>query len=216
MDDALAKGWEGFKEVMNGNLVYTDVVLQKTFGTFALIDEGCQCYAVINEELVKGLGLRYVSSENREIKGASKVMKNGKIKGAVAFRMEIAGFNQNVYAYVVDNLAFPIILGNPWKAANKIRTAPEKRRYYHGVAKQWIAEGRNHLERKDTDDFASVAVATSEDIEMALKEKPELTLEQLKERLPPEIKDMAALFSKRESEKLAPYRSSIDHHIELY
>ena len=48
---------------MNGNLIYTDVVLQNNFGTSALIDEGCQCYAAINDNLAKGLGLSYVSYE---------------------------------------------------------------------------------------------------------------------------------------------------------
>jgi len=196
---------------MNGNLVYTDVILQKTFGTFALIDEGCQCYAAINRDLVLGLGLPYVSRENRKVKGASSMMEGSSIEGVVALRMEIIGFSQIVYAYVVPKLAFPIILGNPWKAHNKIRTAPEKGRYYHGLAKQWVTEGRNHLEREDNGDFTTVATARSEDIAIALKSKESPTLDQLQSSLPPEIQDMTPLFSKREAEKLAPYRLGIDY-----
>jgi len=200
---------------MNGNLVYTDVILQKTFGTFALIDEGCQCYAAINRDLVLGLGLPYVSRENRKVKGASSMMEGSSIEGVVALRMEIIGFSQIVYAYVVPKLAFPIILGNPWKAHNKIRTAPEKGRYYHGLAKQWVTEGRNHLEREDNGDFTTVATARSEDIAIALKSKESPTLDQLQSSLPPEIQDMTPLFSKREAEKLAPHRLGIDHRIEV-
>ena len=74
---------------MNGNLVYTDVILENNLGTSALIDEGCQCYAAINGDLAKGLGLRWVSQEKREVKGASAGMKNPRIEGVVAFRMEI-------------------------------------------------------------------------------------------------------------------------------
>jgi len=48
---------------------------------------------MINKELVKGLSLRYISSENCEIKGAFKVIKNRKIKGAIMFWIEIIGFN---------------------------------------------------------------------------------------------------------------------------
>ena len=66
-----------------------------------------------------------------------------RIEGVVAFRMEIRGFQQIVYAYVVPNLAFPLILGNPQKAYNQVRTAPEKRRYYYGRAKKQIKEGKN-------------------------------------------------------------------------
>ena len=98
---------------MNRNLVYTDVILQNNLGTSALIDEGCQCYAAINGDLVKGLGLRFVSCEAREVKGASSFMKSSKIEGVVAFFMRIAGFCQKVYAYVVLGLTFLLILGNP-------------------------------------------------------------------------------------------------------
>ena len=48
--------WEEVKDGMNGNLIYTDVILQNTVGTSALVDEGCQCYAAINGDLAKGLG----------------------------------------------------------------------------------------------------------------------------------------------------------------
>jgi hypothetical protein len=59
-------------------------------------------------------------------------MRNSEVKGVVTFRIDIAGHSQVVYVYVIPNLDFLLILGNPWKAHNKIRTAPEKRRFYHG------------------------------------------------------------------------------------
>jgi len=40
-DKALVEGWNEVKDVMNGNLIYTDVILQNYLGTYALIDEGC-------------------------------------------------------------------------------------------------------------------------------------------------------------------------------
>jgi hypothetical protein len=40
-------------------------------------------------------------------------MQNANIVGVVAFRMEINGFPQMVYAYVVPGLAFPLVLENP-------------------------------------------------------------------------------------------------------
>jgi transposase InsO family protein len=200
---------------MNGNLVYTDVTLQNNVRTSALIDEGCQCYAAINAKLAKGLGLRFVSRETREVKGASSAMQNANIIGVVAFRMEISGFLQNVYAYVVPGLAFPLVLGNPWKAHNKVRTAPEKRRYFHGRAKKWIDEGQNHLEQEDHGNYTALAASIATDIEKALKTKPYLTQEELKQTLPPEVHDMIPLFCRREAEKLAPHREGIDHKIDL-
>ena len=164
---------------MNGNLVYTDVILQNNLRTSALIDEGCQCYATINRDLVKGLKLRFVSHESREVKGASSFMKSSKIEGVVAFFMRIAGFRQKVYAYIVLGLTFPLILGNPWKAHNKVRTAPEERRFYHGRAGKWISEGRNHKERKDQGCFTTLAAAIASDIEKALQTKEYPTLKEL-------------------------------------
>lgn len=142
-------------------------------------------------------------------------MKGANIEGVVAFQMEIDGFEQTVYAYVVSDLAFPVILGNPWKAHNKVRTQPEKHRYYHGRARRWVAEGRNHKTYKDDGDFTTVAAATSEDIEKVLKPKEYLTAAELEKKLPPELKDMAPLFNKREAEELPPHREGIDHHIDI-
>ena len=95
-------------------------------------------------------------------------MKSSKIEGVVAFFMRIAGFRQKVYAYVVPGLTFPLILGNPWKAHNKVRTAPEERRFYHGRAQKWITEGRNHNDRPDSGCFTTLAVAITADIKKAL------------------------------------------------
>jgi len=211
----LTDGWNEVRTVMNGNLVYTDVTLQNNVRTSALIDEGCQCYAAINAKLAKGLGLSYVSREIREVKGASSAMQNANIVGVVAFRMEIDGFQQTVYAYVVPGLQFPLVLGNPWKAHNKVRTAPEKRRYYHGRAKQWVEEGLNHLEYEDSGDYTTLAASIASDIEKALKTKAFPTQAELKKTLPPEVHDMIPLFCRREAEKLAPHRPGIDHKIEL-
>ena len=215
MDGALTKNWDEVRTVMNGNLIYTDVTLQNNVGTSALIDEGCQCYAAINAKLAKGLGLSYVSHETREVKGATSALESANIVGVVAFRMEINGFTQNVYAYVVPGLAFPLVLGNPWKAHNKVRTAPEKHRYYHGRAQKWVEEGRNHLEYEDNGNYTTLAASIAADIEKALKTKGYPTREELKKKLPPEIHDMIPLFSRREAEKLAPYRKGIDHRIDL-
>jgi hypothetical protein len=88
----VAKGWSRVREKMNRNLVYTDIILQNNLGTSALIDKGCQCYAMINRDLAQGLGLCFVSYEKREVKGASSFIKSSNIEGVVAFRMEIAGF----------------------------------------------------------------------------------------------------------------------------
>lgn len=127
---------------MNGYPVFTDVVLNNTSTISALIDEGCECYAAIDQSLVETLGLPYVDNVKRRIRGATHAM-DSKIQGVVGFRMEIGGFSQTIYAYAVPRLAFPLILGNPWKVHNKVRTAPDERRVFHGRADVWVPETRN-------------------------------------------------------------------------
>ena len=83
VEKILTRDWNEVQDRINGNLVYTDVILQNNLGTSALIDEGCQCYAAINGDLVKGLGLRFVSREAREVKGASSFIKSSKIEGVL-------------------------------------------------------------------------------------------------------------------------------------
>jgi hypothetical protein len=54
-----------------------------------------------------------------------------------------------------------------------------------------------------------------EDIRKALREKKPNTEEELKTSLLPEVHDLIPLFLSRKADKLPPYRSGIDHRIEL-
>ena len=157
----------------------------------------------------------FVSYKTRDVKGASTTIGGLSITRVVAFQMEIAGFVQRVYAYVVLGLAFPIILGNPQKAHNKIQTALEKRRYYYGRLRQQVNKGRNYQEYQDNGSFTIVATASSKDIKKFLKPTEYLTIGELEKLLPPELKDIAPLFNKREAEKLLLYREGINYYINL-
>jgi hypothetical protein len=81
--------------------------------------------------------------------------------------------------------------------------------------KQWIAEGRNHLDHEDYGSFTTVTAATTKDIEKALQTEPYPTIDELKRMIPPEVHDMLPLFNRREAEQLALYREGIDHKIDL-
>jgi hypothetical protein len=117
---------------MNGSSVFTDVVLNNTLTIAALIDEGCECYAAIDKNLAESLGLPIVDRASRRIRGATQAMKDSGIEGVVGLQMEIGGLPQTLYAYRVPDLHFPLILGNPWKVHNRVRTAPEEKRIFHG------------------------------------------------------------------------------------
>lgn len=202
----------------------------------ALIDEGAACFAAVSEFLFDKLGLPVIDSVNRRIKGATSEMVGARITAITALELEIAGYRETIYAYVVPNLEYPMVLGNPWKALNRIRTAPEEGRFYHGRAGKWIKEwdeGRpawvkrrleggddekgphpewSHMESGEEVEIHAVAMS---DIDKALKEKPPLTDEELRGLVPPQFHDLLPLFSKREADKLPPHRPGVDHKIEL-
>jgi predicted aspartyl protease len=45
---------------MNRSSIFVDIVLNNTLTVAALIDEGCECYTVIDRNLVRTLGLPLV------------------------------------------------------------------------------------------------------------------------------------------------------------
>lgn len=96
-----------------------------------------------------------------------------------------------------------------------MRTTPEERRFYHGRAQKWIKEGRNHKDRQDRGDLTTLAAAIASDIEKALQTREYPSIEELRNKLPPEVRDMAPLFCQREADKLLPHRPGIDHRIDL-
>ena len=88
-------------------------------------------------------------------------------------------------------------------------------RYYHGRVERWVAEGRHHQDHQEDDSFTKIAASITSDIEKALKHKEYPTVEALKKKLPPEIRDLIPLFNKREADKLPPHRDGVDYRIEI-
>jgi hypothetical protein len=68
-----------------------------------------------------------------------------------------------------------------------------------------VKEGKNHKIRRDCSCFTTLAASIASDIEKALKTKEYPMIQELKEKLPPEIRDMALLFCQQEADKLLPY-----------
>lgn len=158
--------------------------------------------------------------------------------GVTAFHMEIDGVHEKSYAYIVPKMGYPLILGNPWKATNNVRTAPNLGRFQIGRTRRWVDQwtkgppnwllrrirriesGKRALETFSGDDLAEsddihLAAVRSTDIEKALKVKEPMTPDEVRRKLPPEFHDLLALFMKREAEKLAPHWAGVDHEINL-
>lgn len=221
----MKQGWDAFRSNMDGHLNRTGVVLNGANVFSALIDEGCQCYAAISADLFNQLGLPLVNSCNRTIKGPTQDMNGLSVTGVTAFRLEIDGLSERAFAYIVPGLEYPLILGNPWKTKNKVRTAPDEGRFYHGLGRRWIdlwndkipnwigkCIGRTRTDRnasvaskKNTENGISIHSVKLSDIEKALAAKKVRTTEDLEALIPPEFHNLLPLFNKREAEKLAPH-----------
>ena len=109
---------------MNGKLVITGAIVDNIHIISTLIDDGCQCYAAISEALFKRLGLPYIDDGERYVKGVTGDEMKSRTAGVTGFEINFDGHQSLIYAYVVPNPEFPLILGNPWKAHNYVRTAP--------------------------------------------------------------------------------------------
>jgi len=60
----------------------------------------------------------------------------------VVLWLKMNGFPSTIYAYRVANLAFPLILGNPWKVHDRVWTASEEGQFFHERARRWMLETR--------------------------------------------------------------------------
>ena len=110
------------------------VRINSVHATKALIDSGCDCYAVVSEDLVTRLSLLLVEECSRPLRGYSEEMKQGKSSGVAVLTVEICGFEEEVFAYVVPGLSQDLFLGNPWMARNKTSYNAGRKQLWHGRA----------------------------------------------------------------------------------
>lgn len=99
---------------MDDRPMLINITLNKTFLSHALIDNGCQCYAAISETLFVDLDLPLIRIPKREVRGASGAMTGAFIQGVSYAEVDIEGYSQIIYFYVVPMLEHPVILGKPW------------------------------------------------------------------------------------------------------
>lgn len=157
--------------------------------------------------------------------------------------METRSYQEPVYAYIIPNLEFPLVLGKPQLIKNKAFSVPHQEKIWHSRADHWIPHISQqshsnrleeleaatqvtgstfmaHLQRirknhgKSMAELAVFAVSL-EDINKALRAKIPPTEEELQARIPPEFHNMLPLFIKKEADKLNPHKPRVDHKINL-
>lgn len=199
----------------------------------ALIDNGCLCTGIISEKLSNKLNLPRTPIPPRPLETAENNTKNKPIIRYVThISLDLDGHVMSqVMLYVVPKSTHQLILGKKWiedqdviihSKDQKIRL--RKLGIYVQSARRWGENFKGGSKPKATtvkeltDMIRTVPVckASLEDINKALRPKPQLSLQEARNRLPSQIKDFAHLFADDNgADKLPPLRGYLDHAINI-
>jgi hypothetical protein len=114
---------------MDSSPFYIDILINSAKFTKVFIDNGCLCYAVFNEFMVRVLKLSRIPILYRFLKLAEENMKERKISFITYANVDIDGYKKGIFGYVIKKLAFPIILRDPWLKYNNV--------IYYGTLRSW-------------------------------------------------------------------------------
>ncbi|KAI0999337.1 hypothetical protein K3495_g8857 [Podosphaera aphanis] len=95
-----------------------EVLLNKCFYTDAFMDSGCLCYSAFNLSFVKRHNLPQLPIESRELKLAKNDTQRRAINNITCVDMDIDGKYKRIWGYVIEDLAYDMILGDPWMRDN--------------------------------------------------------------------------------------------------
>ena len=217
-------------------LFHTTAFLNGYDQVIALIDNGSQGYATMNEKLALKLGLPLVETTPRKIGGS---LDNGfeTIRYATYFSMDIGGLkNDRIWAYVVPKQSEALILGRPWlqqqgatiderqsslsfdtndviiRSNQALLKCPTPIKVTKVSASTYVG----HVKRsKKPGSQIQTFAASLQDIEKALRPKAKMTMTEILEKLPSEYQEFAKVFDPAEAAKLPQHRPGMDHEIPL-
>lgn len=199
----------------------------------ALIDSGCLCSGIIDDELTIQLSLPRIPINPRPLQTAEdSTIDKPVVKFITYVSLDLDGYvTPKLWLYVVPHSTHKLILGKKWlEDQNAVLHAKEQRLdlkkcggSVHSV-KRWRQELRNvprpKLEAAGRISSmlkeVPVAKASLEDINKALRVKTMVTIDAARNRLPRQLKEFAHLFAdSKGAEDLPPLRESLDHAINL-
>ncbi|KAK2729512.1 hypothetical protein CKAH01_02486 [Colletotrichum kahawae] len=86
----------------------------------ALVDTGCDLYALIDHDLTRKLHLLVVDRSEQLLSSFSDATGATKATGVVVFNLELCGYDEKIFAYTVHSLSDNLFLGKPWIERNHI------------------------------------------------------------------------------------------------
>ena len=198
----------------------------------ALVDNGCLSSGIIDADITSKLQLPRIPISPRQLQTAEMSEKRLEVNSITYITLDLDGHvTPKLWLYVVPNSTHELILGKKWlededaiihSKEQKLELRTNGKFIYS--AKIW----RQKLRRIAKPKVTSVSVMASmikqvpickvslEDINKALRSKPQVTVNEARKRLPEQIKEYAHLFSDdKGADELPPLRGSLDHAINL-
>ncbi|KAK2729270.1 hypothetical protein CKAH01_10358 [Colletotrichum kahawae] len=86
----------------------------------ALIDIGCNLYALVDHDLARKLHLLVVDRSKRVLGSFSDAISVIKATGMVIFNLKLCGYNEKIFAYTIRSLSDDLFLRKPWIERNRI------------------------------------------------------------------------------------------------
>jgi len=212
------------------------MLVNSTHYASSMLDSGCLTYALVSASFVRKANLQCINLPHpKQLDG---VAGTGIISRVCEFTYDIEGYSRTGWGYVVEkgNLGYDILLGRSWFNKHNVTIAPAKKSIYihsEGIRIRLHSKEGAHPPQPIVTEISAVAMhkhirdsqrkpgsveifaASMADIQKALAPKAKLTLEEIRERLPPQYRHQLAVFDPNQAAKLPPHRPGVDHGIEL-
>ncbi|KAI0992221.1 hypothetical protein K3495_g15965 [Podosphaera aphanis] len=106
-------------ENLNSPPLLIDCLINSSFFVKAMIDTGCLCFSVLDEDLVRTNKL-YSEVITPRLMRLADGQKSNRITQIARVEVDIDGIKEQIWGYVMPNLAYSIILGKPWMESNSV------------------------------------------------------------------------------------------------
>ena len=109
---------------MNGSALTIEGLVNNEKIIPILADTGCDCYAAISEKLARQLDLPRIPTRPRVLREATSTKGSQRLDPRISeiayLEIDLEGFSQRIYGYVVPGLNHSLILGKPWFEKHRV------------------------------------------------------------------------------------------------
>jgi hypothetical protein len=123
---------------MDSSPFYINTLINSAKFIKAFINSGYLCYAAFNEFMVRALKLSRIFIFYKFLKLAKKDMEKRKISFITYANVDIDGYKERIFGYVIKKLVFSFILGDSWLRYNNVIYKAKKKQFRIGSKKHGL------------------------------------------------------------------------------